>query len=86
MPTFFFLLHIMLLVVAILTMVSIVVYFVLLLTPLLVIHIGVLALLYHCTHYAQRSGVSGNKVQCGTFDVFIVDIYSYAFWSIGAAY
>ena len=39
---------------------------------------------FFITHYAQRSGVSGNKVQCGIFDVFIVDIYSHAFWSIGA--
>ena len=66
-------------------MVSVAVHSLLLLQLLLLVLAGTLVLLYHHTHYAQRSGISGNKVQCGTFDVFIVDIYSHAFWSIGAA-
>ena len=68
-----------------LTLVSIVVYSLLVLTLLLLIHVGTMVLLYHCTHYADRGGDSRRGTYCGIFFVLVYDTASIASWSTGAA-
>lgn len=56
-----------------------------LLTILLVLQAGPLVLLYHCTHYACRSGHSANGTICGVFFVSPGLSATDQTWHVGAA-
>ena len=61
-------------------------YSILVSTVVLVLLPGFLELLYYCTHYAVRGGVSGAlDIGCGTFDGNFANYYNYGRWYIGAA-
>ena len=71
--------------VAILAMVFIVVHSMFMLTVMLLIFTGELALLYQSTHYACRGGSSSFGTYCGTFSVVTVYGVGSTYWLIGAA-
>ena len=47
--------------------------------------VGILALLYKCTHYATRGGVSRTDAYCGALFVDVRDTFSLTNWPLGAA-
>ena len=71
--------------VAILAMVFIVVHSMFMLTVMLLIFTGELALLYQSTHYACRGGSSSFGTYCGTLLIDNGDVASYASWTRAAA-
>lgn len=75
----------MLFMVALLTMVSLVVRFMLVLGTLLVLQFGTVVLLYHCTHYTFRGTTSDIGTLSGAFIVAINLTASFAGWGTGAA-
>ena len=75
----------MLCVVAYLLMIYIVVYFVLVLEIIMVVQVGLLVLLYNCTHYTMHGGCSNRGTYCGTFLIDNGDVASYASWTRAAA-
>ena len=75
----------MLFMVALLTMVSLVVSFILVLGMLLVLQFGTVELLYCASYYAFRGGLSDAGAYCGAFCVSARYSFLYAYWYYGAA-
>ena len=82
------LLHIMLFVVVLLAMAPLVGFSMFMLTIVLVMPTGSLALLYHLklsTHYTLRGCHSNNSSASGTFSVYISGTVGFGLWGVGAA-
>ena len=79
------LLHIMLFVVEILVMLIGVDFFLSVLIHLLLGHIGIVVLFYHCTHYDARGGCSDRGSTSGAFNILSNGETSWYDWFRGAA-
>ena len=79
------LLHIMLIAVDLLVMDILVVCFIFLLMELPILLIGIVVLLYHCTHYTDRGGRSNLGAYCGTFFINGSHTTDTTDWSVSAA-
>lgn len=77
--------HIILFVVVVLTLEPIVEFFVLMLQLLFPLLPGVLALLYHCTHYPSHGGASNASDRCGAICIIDSAGYTNNSWLYGAA-
>ena len=80
-----FFVHIILFVVVLLALVSLVVHSALMRLVISPLRIGALVLLYHCTHYTQRGGVSSLGTDCGAFYIIAHIAAGDSRWYYGAA-